>query len=85
MYDYPLDYDWSVDEVIDVMALYTSVEKAYEEGVSSDEFMAHYNRFLEIVDSKSMQKQLDSEFKKVSGYSIYEVYIQAKNNDWIKM
>ena len=28
-YNYPLDYRWSTEEIIDVMALYNSVENAY--------------------------------------------------------
>ena len=32
-YNYPLDYRWSTEEIIDVMALYNAVEKAYEEGI----------------------------------------------------
>ena len=32
MYDYPLDYDWSTDEILIVINLYNAVEKAYEEG-----------------------------------------------------
>lgn len=85
MYDYPLDLTWTTDEIINVMSLYNAVEKAYEEGISKEEFMNCYRLFTSIVDSKSQQKQLDKEFLKVSGYSIYEVFAKAKENDWIKM
>ncbi len=85
MYDYPLDYTWTTEEIINVISLYTAVEKAYEEGISKEEFMNCYRSYINIVDSKSQQKQLDKEFKKVSGYSIYEVLQKAKENDWIKM
>ena len=56
MYDYPLDFDWTTEEIIDVMSLYNAVEQAYEGGISKDEFMKVYHRFIEIVDSKSEQK-----------------------------
>lgn len=85
MYDYPLDFNWSTEEIIDVMALYNAVEKAYEEGISKAEFMKYYRRFLEIVDSKSEQKQIDQAFEKVSQYSIYRVFQKAKETDWIEM
>lgn len=85
MYDYPLDFTWTTDEIINVMSLYNAVEKAYEEGISKEEFMNCYRLFTSIVDSKSQQKQLDKDFLKVSGYSIYEVFQKAKDNDWIKM
>ena len=51
MYDYPLDPDWSTEEIIDVVKLYNAVEKAYEEGISSKEFMEHYRTFTSISDS----------------------------------
>ena len=85
MYDYPLELDWDTQEIIDVMALYNAVEKAYEEGISKQEFMECYRRFCEIVDSKSRQKQIDAAFEKVSHYSIYRVFLKAKDADWIDM
>lgn len=85
MYDYPLDYTWNTDEIIDVMSLYNAVEKAYEEGISKDEFMNCYRLYTSIVDSIAQQKQIDKEFLKASGYSIYDVFQKAKENDWIKM
>lgn len=85
MYDYPLDPFWSTEEIIDVMNLYNVVEKAYEGGVSKEEFMKAYKRFLEIVDSKSEQKKIDQAFEKVSKYSIYKTFQYALNNDWIDM
>lgn len=85
MYDYPLDISWSTEEIIKVMALYTAVEQAYEEGISKYEFMKAYRDFTSIVDSKSEQKQLDAEFERVSGYSIYRVFVKSKECDWIDM
>lgn len=85
MYDYPLDPDWSTEEIIDVMSLYNAVEKAYEEGISKDEFMNCYHRYTQIVDSKSNQKKIDEAFEKASHYSIYKVSQIAKEKDWIKL
>ena len=39
MYDYPLSPYWTTQEIIDVMALYNAVEKAYEGGIAKDELM----------------------------------------------
>lgn len=55
-YNYPLDYHWSTEEIIDVIALYNAVEKAYEVGISKEEFMNSYRKFKLIVDSKSEEK-----------------------------
>lgn len=85
MYDYPLDFDWTTDEIIDVMSLYNAVEQAYEGGISKEDFMKSYHRFTEIVDSKSEQKRIDQAFEKVSHYSIYKVFQKSKETDWIDM
>lgn len=85
MYDYPIDYTWSTEEIIDVIALYNAVEKAYEEGISKEEFMKCYRRFTEIVDSKAEQKRIDKEFEHVSQYSIYKVYKASQEKDWISL
>ena len=85
MYDYPLDPDWSTEEIIDVVKLYNAVEKAYEEGISSKEFMEHYRTFTSIADSKSLQNQLDKAFEGASGYSIYKVFKRAQEEEWVKL
>jgi len=85
MYDYPLDYSWTTEETIDVIALYNAVEKAYEGGISKEDFMKAYRIYTRIVDSKSQQKQIDSAFEKVSGYSIYRVYRASLDHDWIEL
>lgn len=85
MYDYPLEAYWSTEDIIDVMALYNAVEKAYEEGLSKTEFMECYRKFTQVVDSKSVQKQIDAAFERASGYSIYKVFLKAKDDDWIDM
>lgn len=84
-YNYPLDYRWSTEEIIDVMALYNAVEQAYEKGISKDEFMQAYRKFKTVVDSKSEEKQIDKQFYEVSHYSIYQVVKAAKDNDFIQV
>ena len=59
-YNYPLDYHWSTEEIIDVIALYNAVEKAYEVGISKEEFMNSYRKFKLIVDSKSEEKSCEN-------------------------
>ena len=85
MYDYPLSPFWDTQDIIDVMALYNAVEKAYEEGISKDDFMKCYRQYIKVVDSKSEQKQINAAFEKVSHYSIYQVFQKAKDHDWIDM
>lgn len=84
-YDYPLDYGWSTQDIIDVIALYNAVEKAYEGGISKVEFMSAYRKFKQVVPSKGEEKKLDKEFEEVSGYSIYRVKKESEKNETIKM
>ena len=83
--NYPLDYTWSTEDIIDVMSLYNAVEKAYEEGISKTDFLNAYRKFKNVVGTKSEEKQIDKEFQDVSGYSIYKVFKASQENDWIKL
>jgi uncharacterized protein YktA (UPF0223 family) len=87
-YQYPLDYDWSTKEIVDVIKFYEAVEKAYEQGINREAFMQVYRRFKEIVPSKAEEKKLGNEFEEISGYSCYHVVKKAKEaeeNSMIKM
>ena len=77
-YNYPLDYTWSTEDIIDVMSLYNAVEKAYEEGISKTDFLNAYRKFKNVVGTKSEEKQIDKEFQDVSGYSIIKFLKQVK-------
>lgn len=87
-YSYPFCYDWSTQEIIDVIKFFTAIETAYERGMKREELMDVYRRFKEIVPSKSEENRLYTEFEKESGYSSYTVMKQvkeAKNGDWIRI
>ena len=60
-YQYPLDLDWSNEEMVDVIAFY-KIENYYENSVNGQDLMNHYKRFKEIVPSKAEEKQL---FKRI--------------------
>ncbi|SEN31526.1 Uncharacterized protein YktA, UPF0223 family [Mesobacillus persicus] len=78
-YQYPIDYTWKTDEIVDVIRFFENVELAYEKGVSREGLMAAYRRFKEIVPSKSEEKQLFKEFEEESGYSSYRTVKAAKD------
>lgn len=84
-YNYPLDYTWTTEDIIDVMSLYNAVEQAYEKGISKEDFLAAYRRFKKVVGTKSEEKQIDRGFEEVSGYSIYKVFKASQDHDWIRM
>ncbi|MEH6908693.1 UPF0223 family protein [Neobacillus drentensis] len=87
-YQYPIDYHWSTDEIVDVIAFFESIEKAYEQGIDRDAVMMAYRRFKEIVPSKAEEKTICGEFEEMSGYSSYQTIKKAKisvTGDRIKM
>lgn len=79
-YQYPIDYEWSTDEIVKVISFFQGIEKAYENGIEREQLMNLYNEFKRIVPSKSEEKKLCNEFEEVSGYSAYQVIKRAKNS-----
>ncbi|MGE7602253.1 UPF0223 family protein [Peribacillus sp. NPDC097675] len=87
-YQYPMDLDWSTEEIVDVIKFFEAVEKAYESKIEKEAFMKAYRRFKEIVPGKADEKRYTDEFESVSKYSAYLVVKKAKtleDSDWIKM
>jgi uncharacterized protein YktA (UPF0223 family) len=78
-YQYPIDYHWTTDEIVDVIKFYEAIERAYEKGIERDELMTIYRRFKEIVPSKAEEKTLCGEFEDMSGYSSYRAIKKAKD------
>jgi uncharacterized protein YktA (UPF0223 family) len=77
-YQYPIDYHWTTDEIVDVIKFYEAIERAYEKGIERDELMDIYRRFKEIVPGKAQEKTLCGEFEDISGYSSYRTIQKAK-------
>lgn len=75
-YNYPLNSDWTTDEMIQVIQLFNAVEQAYEKGITVEDFARAYRQFKHIVTSISEEKQLGRAFEETSGYSIYRT-VQA--------
>ncbi|WP_449540493.1 UPF0223 family protein [Ferdinandcohnia sp. Marseille-Q9671] len=85
-YQYPISYEWSTEEVVDVIAFFECVEKAYEKGVGREHLMKSYKRFKEIIPSKLEEKQVCGQFEETSGYSAYRVIQKAKEEkELVKM
>lgn len=77
-YSYPLDFEWTTEEIISVVEFYQAVELAYEKGISRDEFMTKYRGFKEVVKSIAEEKTSFREFEEVSGYAAFPVVKAAK-------
>lgn len=87
-YQYPIDYTWSTEEIVDVIQFFEAIEKAYESKISKETLMKAYRRFKEIVPGKADEKKYTDEFQGMSGYSAYLVIKKAKetaNDSWIQM
>lgn len=80
-YQYPIDYSWTTDEIVDVIHFFESIEKAYEKGIQREQLMASYRRFKEIVPSKAEEKKICGEFEETSGYSAYRTVKKAKETE----
>lgn len=70
-YQYPIDPDWSNEDIIQVITFLNAVESTYEQGIHYEEFQKAYKQFKEVVPSKSQEKQMGKIFEELSGYSIY--------------
>lgn len=77
-YSYPIDETWTKAEIIDVVNFFSLVERTYEEGILREDLLLAYERFKQVVPSKSEEKQLDAKFQKDSGYSSYRAVKKAK-------
>jgi uncharacterized protein YktA (UPF0223 family) len=78
-YQYPIDYNWSTDEIVDVIKFFEVVERAYETGITREEILNTYRRFKEIVPSKAEEKKICGEFEEISGYSAYRTITRTKD------
>lgn len=75
MYQYPIDYDLFTTEEITVLVEFLGlIEDANENKVKVDPIVlsSKHKQFRKIVNSQSLEKQIDRKFEKASGYSIYK-------------
>ena len=50
-YDYPFEVEWSKEEIVKVISLWNAVERAYESGISKEDFMQAYREFKTVLPS----------------------------------
>ena len=73
MYTYPIDFDlYSKNEAIILIEFLALIEDANEGKVDKDLLIKKHKKFRSIINSVSTEKQMDREFEKMSGYSIYK-------------
>ena len=79
-YQYPLDLDWSNEEMVDVIKFFHQIENYYEKSIIGTELMEQYKKFKQIVPSKAEEKQIFKEFEEKSGYNSYKVIQEVKKH-----
>lgn len=79
--NYPINPDWSTDEIVTVIHFFNVVEEAYEKGVGRSAFLNAYQAFKAIVNSKSEEKQLDQFYFEETGCSSYRAVQQARKQE----
>ncbi|MDR2465622.1 MAG: UPF0223 family protein [Streptococcaceae bacterium] len=77
-YQYPIDLDWEIEEMVMVTDFYALIEAAYEKNVSAETLLTQYAKFKTVVKSIAHEKTIDREFERASGYSIYKAMKVAK-------
>lgn len=77
-YSYPLNPEWSTDELISVVNMWQVLEEVYEKKVTADQFLTLYAEFKQVVKSIGEERQLGREFEELTGYSLYKVVQLAK-------
>lgn len=80
-YSYPIDVDWTTEEVIDVVQFFESIEAAFGNGVSAGVLKENYSRFKDVVPSKAEEKTIFREFKQSSGIEAYQAVKQLKETE----
>lgn len=78
-YQYPIDVDWTQEEMVDVISFFNAIESYYESSVERETLMERYRAFKKVVPGKADEKNIFSEFKASSGYDSYLVMKKAKN------
>lgn len=79
-YQYPIDLDWSNDEMMAVINFFNKVEQYYENQVKGSDLMNAYKQFKMIVPGKAQEKKIFSEFEQASGYSSYHAVQDVKKH-----
>lgn len=77
-YQYPLDLNWSTEEMIAVVNFWADLEKVYEQGMDRQAFLNSYQSFKSVVKSIGEERKLGREFEELSGYSLYHAVKHAK-------
>lgn len=77
-YGYPIDEDWTHEEIVTVINFLNLVEASNESGIETEAFLTGYKKFKTVIKSIGEEKRIGREFQEVSGYSLYRTLQKAK-------
>ena len=78
-YNYPIDYDlFDSEEIVKLVEFFALIEDANERRVNADVLSAKHKEFRKLINSISLEKKIDRDFEKVSGYSIFKTINKHK-------
>ena len=80
-YQYPIDLQWSTEEMICVVEFWSCLEQAYETGIDRQKFLNQYKQFKTVVKSIGEERRLGKEFEELTGYSLYQTLKQSQQTD----
>lgn len=82
MYSYPIDYEiFNKKEISDIIKFLNMIELYNEtKRIDKENIVNHYRIYQKIINSKLIEKQIDRDFLKTTGYSIYKSMKSIINN-----
>ena len=78
-FQFPIDTDWTTEEIVVVVEFLDLIEKAYHQPVEAKKLMEKYRAFKTVVPSIGEEKRLGRTFEEDTGYSLYQTMKQVKN------
>ncbi len=80
MYTYPIDFElFNQKEVVVIIEFLSMIEDLNEKvKVDPKIVLKKHAEFRKIINSISLEKQIDRDFERVSGYSIYKTIKRIK-------
>lgn len=79
MYSYPIDYNlYTQEEIVIIIEFFSLIEDANKKKVNKELLISKHNEYRKILNSISLEKQMDRDFEKSSGYSIHKTINKYK-------
>lgn len=79
MYTYPIDYDqFTTEEIVIIVEFLALIEEANTSRVDPHVLSNKHKAYQQVINSKSLEKQMDRDFEQASGFSIYKTIKKYK-------